>query len=122
MAKSLGNQNSREPAASQPPGINAATVFYKLAAFAFILVMLHYGVPVLIPFALAILLTFILAPIIKHLDHLRLGRVTSILMILVLGLSVFGTLGWVTEREMTQMVDSWPECRDSLRDKCRNLS
>jgi predicted PurR-regulated permease PerM len=122
MAESLDNQNSREPVASQPPEINAAKVFYKLATFALIIVMLHYGAPVLIPFALAILLTFILVPIMRHLDRLRLGRPASILMILILGLSVFGILGWVAEREMAQMVDSWPECRDSLRDKCRSLA
>jgi predicted PurR-regulated permease PerM len=122
MAQSLENQNSKEPVASQPPGINAATVFYKLATLAIIVIMLHYGAPVLIPFAIAILLTFILVPIMKQLDRLRLRRPASILIILVLGIALFGTFGWIAEREMAQMVESWPEYRECLRDKCRSLS
>ena len=108
MAESLENQNSTEPVASQPPGVNAATVFYKLATFVLVIIVLHYGAPILIPFALAILLALILAPITKHLDRLRLGRPASILIILVLGLSLFGTLGWDAEHEMAQMVEAGP--------------
>ena len=64
--------------------------------------MLHYGAPVLIPFVLAILLTLILIPIVKRFDRLRLGRPVSILMIVVCGLTGFGTIGWVAERELAQ--------------------
>jgi predicted PurR-regulated permease PerM len=61
--------------------------FYALASIAIVLALLYFGQEVLIPLALAILIAFVLAPVVTALERLRLGRVASTLLVVLAALT-----------------------------------
>ena len=50
---------------------------------------------VLIPLALAVLITFILTPSVQRLQKMRLGRVPSVLLVVILAFGGIGAVGWL---------------------------
>src|SRR5690349_1964159 len=100
----------------------AANLFYRLATFAVIVAILHYAAPVLLPFAMSILLALIFIPLLRKLEHLRLRRPMALVIIVAIGASAVCSLGWIAERELSEFIVQWPECRVALREKCHNLA
>src|SRR6185503_13400918 len=96
--------------------------FYALASIALILALLYFGQEVLVPLALAVLFAFLLAPLVARLERLRLGRVASTLLVVLVALSVIGALGWTVERRFVQIVDKLPDYRDAMRTKFARLT
>jgi predicted PurR-regulated permease PerM len=82
---------------------------------------LYFARALLIPLALAMLVTFLLAPLVSRLEGLGLGRVPSVVVLLVMLLGVAGGLGWVAAREAGQLAEDLPEYRTNLRAKIRDL-
>ena len=64
---------------------------------------LYLGHDVLIPFALALLLSFLLTPPVTWLEKLRLGRIPSVLVVFVAAFSAFGAVSWLA---LTQLGDT----------------
>jgi predicted PurR-regulated permease PerM len=82
---------------------------------------LYFGRELLIPLALAMLVTFLLSPLVTRLESLGLGRVPSVVAILVILVAAAGALGWVAAREAAQLADDLPQYRTNLRAKIRDL-
>ena len=82
---------------------------------------LYFGRELLIPLALAILVTFLLSPLVTRLEGLGLGRIPSVVAILVILAGAAGGLGWVAAREAAQLSDDLPQYRTNLRAKIRDL-
>jgi predicted PurR-regulated permease PerM len=83
---------------------------------------LYLGSEILIPLALALLLSFMLAPIVTRLRRWRLGRIPSVLIVVVL---VFTALLGIASIVGTQIVDlatNLPRYEWNLRSKIRDLS
>src|SRR5205085_895444 len=93
------------------------TQFYALASIAIVLALLYFGQEVLIPLALAVLISFLLAPVVSALERLRLGRVTSALLVVILGLSLVGGFGWIVEQRFVEIVTKLPDYRQSIQTK-----
>src|SRR5689334_24420765 len=66
-----------------------------------IIACLYWAQSVLIPVALSILLTFLLSPVASSLERAGLGRLPSIIVIVVLAFSLFATIGWIVTIEFT---------------------
>jgi predicted PurR-regulated permease PerM len=86
-----------EPAKVEPvevPGINA---LLTLAVAVVVVAGLYFGRTMLVPITLAVLLSFLLAPLASALRRLRLGRTISVLLAVLLALTVLlgvtGTIG-----------------------------
>ena len=60
-----------------------------------VIASLYFGKDVLMPLALAVLLSFVLAPIMTLLESLRFGRIPAVLTVVVLAFALLGALGWV---------------------------
>jgi predicted PurR-regulated permease PerM len=63
---------------------------------------------VLIPLALAVLLTFLLSPVVGSLQRRGLGRVLSVLVTVLLALSILGGIGWTLTRQLMTLADELP--------------
>jgi predicted PurR-regulated permease PerM len=63
---------------------------------------------VLIPLALAVLLTFLLNPVVGILERRGLGRVPSVLVTVLLALSILGGIGWTLTRQLVALADELP--------------
>jgi predicted PurR-regulated permease PerM len=68
---------------------------------------LYWLQAVLIPVALAVLLSFLLSPAVGALQR-RLGRVPAVLVTVVLALSVLGGIGWTLTHQLVTLADELP--------------
>jgi predicted PurR-regulated permease PerM len=89
----------------------------KLVIFIGLVVILYFGRPVFVPLAVAILLAFILAPLVRALHRWHLGRIPSIVtVVLIAFLIIFGfamTLG----EQVTHLAAALPQYQDTLTKK-----
>jgi len=75
---------------------------------ALVVAALYWLQAVLIPMALAILLTFLLSPVVGTLQRRGLGRVPAVLVTVVLALSVLGGIGWTLAHQLVTLADELP--------------
>ena len=69
---------------------------------------LYFGREVLVPMSIAVLLSFVLAPLVDALSHLRIGRVASVLIAVALAFGILGILGAVIGRQAAQLSENLP--------------
>ncbi len=91
--------------------------FAILASLAIILGLLSWAQAVLIPIALAILLTFLLSPIVTLLHRYKLGRGPSVVLVVILAFSLLAGIGWLVANQVTSFVDAFPQYRDNITQK-----
>jgi len=83
--------------------------------------VLHFARDVLIPLALAILLAFLLAPAVRGLERLRLGRLASTLVVVAIGFAAIGAVGWIAATQAVSVASKLPEYRENILAKVRAL-
>ena len=83
--------------------------------------VLYLARDVLIPFALAILLAFLLAPAARRLERFKLGRVLSTLIVVVFGFSLIGAVGYVAGTQAVSLAAKLPEYRKNIGAKIEDL-
>ena len=69
---------------------------------------LYFGREVLVPMSIAILLSFVLAPVTDVLSRLRIGRIASALIAVALAFAILGILGAIIGRQAAQLSESLP--------------
>jgi predicted PurR-regulated permease PerM len=88
---------------------------------AVVIAALHFGQEVLIPFALALLLTFLLSPPVSWLQKLKLGRILSVLLVLTLAFSGLGGIFWLGTTQLADIVAKLPQYRENIHRKIEAL-
>jgi predicted PurR-regulated permease PerM len=88
---------------------------------AVIIAALYFGKNLLIPFALALLLSFLLATPVGWLERLHLGRAASVVIVLVLACSAAGGLLWLGTEQLAGILRSLPQYQDNIRRKVEAL-
>src|SRR5262245_46113938 len=96
-------------------------VFYVLGSSALVVAALYWGQKILIPFALAILLAFVLAPLVSWLARHRLKRIPAVLLVVSLAFLLLGAAGWAVALEVTGLVDDLPGYTERVREKIGQL-
>jgi predicted PurR-regulated permease PerM len=76
---------------------------------------------VLIPVALAVLLTFLLSPVVGTLQRRGLGRVPAVLVTVLLTLSLLGGVGWVLTRQLVTLADELPQYSLNIQHRIADL-
>jgi predicted PurR-regulated permease PerM len=74
---------------------------------ALVVAALYWLQAVLIPMALAVLLTFLLSPVVGIVQR-RLGRVPAVLVTVFLAFSILGGIGWTLTRQLVTLADELP--------------
>jgi predicted PurR-regulated permease PerM len=82
---------------------------------------LYFAKIVLIPFALAVLLTFVLTPFVKLLERIWLGRVVSTLLVVLLAVVAVSALGWTVGQQFSQVMNELPHYRTNIKNKIDSL-
>jgi len=85
------------------------------------IVTLYFARIVLIPFALALLFTFILTPVVKVLERIHFGRILSALLVVLLTVGTCGGVGWTVAKQFAQVVNELPNYRANIRTKLTSL-
>jgi predicted PurR-regulated permease PerM len=97
------------------------SVTVLLASIVLVIGVLYWSRGILIPIALAILLTFILAPIITFLGRLKMGRTSSVVLIVILTFVLLGAIGTMITSEFRSLGDELPNYRQNIRKKISDL-
>jgi predicted PurR-regulated permease PerM len=82
---------------------------------------LYFAQTVLIPLAVAILLAFLLAPVVTWLEGRRLGRIGAVVLAVGTALAVLGAIGWVVERQFVEVAEKLPDYRENIQNKLRRF-
>jgi len=88
---------------------------------AVVVASLYWLQAVLIPLALAVLLTFLLSPMVGALQRRGLGRVPAVLVTVVLALSVLGGIGWTLTRQLVTFADELPQYSVNIHHRIADL-
>src|SRR6266550_9604663 len=95
--------------------------FVVLASICLIVAILHFAQDVLIPVALAMLLSFLLAPLVRRLERLRLHRVPSVLIVVLLMFSLIGVLGYVVGHQVYDLAYNIDQYKENISAKATKL-
>ena len=85
-----------------------------------VIVVLYWAQAVLVPIALAVLLTFVLTPPVSWLER-WLGRVPAVLAAVTLAFIVLGLAGWGLTRQMEHLADDLPTYRVNILAKIADV-
>ena len=96
---------------------NKSQPFLILAASVLIIASLYWAQAFLIPIALSILLTFLLTPPADALERIGLGRLPSVMIIVVLAFSLLTAIGWLVTLQLTTVANELPTYRNNIRQK-----
>jgi predicted PurR-regulated permease PerM len=88
-----------------------------LISAAVVLWMLFWLQAVLVPVALAILLTFMLSPLVSLLQSVRLPRALAVMIVVGIAFSLVVALGWLLSRQVTSLVDTFPQYEKNINTK-----
>jgi predicted PurR-regulated permease PerM len=99
---------------------NHSRLFTMVAIF-LVVAALWAAKAVLIPIALAILLTFILAPICNRLERWHLGHVMSVIVVAALSFIIIGVIGWIVAGQFIDLAAKLPYYRDNIRQKMDDI-
>jgi predicted PurR-regulated permease PerM len=72
---------------------------------------------VLIPIALAMMLAFVLSPVTNALQRWRFGRVTSVLVVVVLAFSLLGGAAWALSQQVSTLGGEVPKYTAAVKEK-----
>ena len=82
---------------------------------------LYLARDVLIPVAVAGLLSFLLAPAARRLEHFGIGRGIATLVVAVFAFSIIGAVGWIVTTQAVSVAAKLPEYRVNITKKIRAL-
>jgi len=82
---------------------------------------LHFTRAILLPFAVAVLLSFILVPVAARLERLRIGRAGAVAVTVLLGLGIALSAAFVVVRQAADLARELPKYEQTLRTRVRML-
>jgi predicted PurR-regulated permease PerM len=88
---------------------------------AVIVASLYWAQTIFIPLALAIFLTFLLAPLVTALQRRKLGRTPSVLVVALVTALACGGGGWIVARQVVGLAEELPEYSGNIRKKIKSL-
>jgi predicted PurR-regulated permease PerM len=84
--------------------------------------VLRYAQDVFVPLALAILLTFLLAPLVEKLQRMHINRAVAVLFAVALTIFILGGLLWIVFHQFTDLAGQLPTYRRQLRANIADLT
>jgi predicted PurR-regulated permease PerM len=82
---------------------------------------LYFGRDIFVPIALAILLSFVLAPLVGQLQRARIPRGFAVVSVVVLAFMVIFGLGTLIANQLTQLAGDLPVYQSTMREKIKSV-
>src|ERR1700712_4248933 len=102
----------------QPPRGNALV---NMAVAGLIVTALFFAREILVPVALAVLFSFVLAPFVIRLQSWRVPRQLSVLVAVFVGFSIIFSLGGLMVSQANRLAEELPGYQQTLREKIQGL-
>lgn len=105
-----------------PPSTRSpADVVSNVAIGIFIVAALYFGREVFVPVALAILFSFVLAPLVKGLQKLRVPRALAVFVVVLIAFATLAALTMAMVGQATQLASELPTYQSTIRAKIAAL-
>jgi predicted PurR-regulated permease PerM/methanogenic corrinoid protein MtbC1 len=82
-----------------------------------VITTLYLAKTVILPLALALLLSFVLAPLVTALEQIRLPRIVAIPIVILLAGGALGAVGWTVMVQLVEVTDALPAYTTNIHDK-----
>lgn len=86
-----------------------------------VIATLYFARVVLVPFALAMLFSFLLSPLVVGLEKIRLPRAVSVLLVVVVCMGVVGSIGITVTNQLVDVTNQLPNYRANIKAKVASL-
>src|SRR4051812_38571130 len=106
---------ARSQPAARAPRVNL------LATICLIVAALYFTRDVLIPVALAILLSFLLRPVVNRVKRLRIGRAASVVVVVLLAFALIGILSYVVADQVLDLASKVDQYKGNIIAKVERL-
>lgn len=100
--------------------LSALGPWLRFAGVTLVVAVLYLGQAVLVPLALAIMLTFLLTPVVVTLQRV-LGRIASVIVVLVFAFSLLGGIAWGIAGQLHGLAHELPRYRDNVRQRIADV-
>ncbi len=92
-----------------------------LAAVVLATAALYFARDVLIPLALSVMLSFLLAPLVTRIERTGMRRVPSVIIVTVFSFTIVGAFGWLVAAQAADLVQQLPKYRRNIAEKVRSV-
>src|SRR4029453_2858279 len=93
---------------------------WAILLISFVIAVLSVGKEILIPIALASLITFLLAPVVGRLER-WIGRIAAVLLMVLILFSVAAGAGWMLTRQVIDLASKLPDYQAHIAAKLHAL-
>ena len=111
---------SMKPPKTKSDAASALVSIRNVLLTAFVVAILYFARDLLIPLALAALLTFLLAPLVSRLER-WMGRIAAVLLVATMIFSVIAMAGWVLTRQLVDLAARLPDYKVNIETKIHSL-
>ncbi len=116
------SSNNLTPRSVRPGSYAVSGQLTNTAIFAFVMVAsLYLARDILMPFALAVLLSFMLAPLVRRLQRWYVPRGLAVISVVIFAFGVIFILGSVMVSQVNQLASDLPRYQSTLREKIQSL-
>jgi predicted PurR-regulated permease PerM/GAF domain-containing protein len=109
----------RTRASSITPSASLSGI-WALLLIAFVVAALYFGRSMLVPIALATLITFLLSRLVTRLER-WIGRIAAVLVTVIAMFTMFAAASWVIGRQVIDLADKLPDYQANIATKIRSL-
>jgi len=104
-----------------PSEIHKISFLNVLESIVLVIASLYWARAVFVPLALALMLTFLLQPIVAALHRRGLGHTPAAVLVVLLLALLIGAIGWVAVTQVSILASKLPHYQDNLRQKIDDL-
>ena len=94
---------------------------FILPTLVLVIASLYWAQAIFVPIALSILLTFLLSPVAGALERIGLGRIPSVILIVLFVFSLLAAGGWLITLQLTSVANELPTYRNNIRQKIADI-
>ena len=113
--------DSSEPPAKAVAPAQAPEASKVVTLFVMVVAILYFGKEVLVPVTLALLLAFVLAPLVTLLRQLHFGKVPSVLVGVILTLGLILGIGGVIGSQIAELTGDIPQYAATVEAKVASI-
>jgi predicted PurR-regulated permease PerM len=100
---------------------DASSALSTVLMAAVVVSALYFGREVLVPIALAVLMSFVLAPLVRLLQRWHLPRLVAVAIVVLIAFGAIFSLGSVMVSQVNQLAGELPRYQSTLREKIHSL-
>ena len=105
------------PISTELPASALTTMLFTVV----IVAALYFGREVLVPIALALLLSFALAPLVRFLQGWHVPRMFAVILVVLIAFAAIFSLGALMVSQVNQLASDLPRYQSTLREKIQSL-